>query len=164
MECNKEKTQRDFPGVPVVKTLASNAGGVGSVPGWEAKIPHACGQKTRQNRSIVAINSIKTLKKKSLLLSQLVPLSPSHTVYTSLFSISASPFCSVTQLCLTLWDPMDCNLPGSSVLGISQARILEWVTISFSRGSSTPRHRTSVSCTGRQILHHWTTREALAST
>ena len=93
-------------------------------------------------------------KKKSLLLSQLVPLSPSHTVYTSLFSISASPFCSVTQSCLTLCDPMDCNLPGSSVLGISQARILEWVTISFSRGSSTPRDRTSVSCTGRQILHH----------
>ena len=40
------------------------------------------------------------------------------------------------QLCLTLCDPMDCSLPGFSVLGILQARILEWVAIPFSRGSS----------------------------
>ena len=39
----------------------------------------------------------------------------------------------VAQLCLTLSDPMDYSLPGSSVLGILQARILEWITISFSR-------------------------------
>ena len=43
-------------------------------------------------------------------------------------------------------DPMDCSLPGSSVHGILQARILEWVAISFSRGSSWPRNRTPVSC------------------
>ena len=40
----------------------------------------------------------------------------------------------VTQLCLTLCDPMDCTLPGSCVHGILQARILEWIAISFSRG------------------------------
>ena len=40
--------------------------------------------------------------------------------------------CSVAQLCLTLWDPMDCRLLGSSVHGILQARILEWVATSFS--------------------------------
>ena len=45
----------------------------------------------------------------------------------------------VAQLCLTLCDPMDCSPPGSSVHGILQARILEWVAISFSRGSSQPR-------------------------
>ena len=45
----------------------------------------------------------------------------------------------VAQSCPTLCDPMDCNLPGSSVHGILQARILEWVAISFSRGSSWPR-------------------------
>ena len=45
----------------------------------------------------------------------------------------------VTQLCLTLCNPMDCSPPGSSVHGILQARILEWVAISFSRGSSRPR-------------------------
>ena len=45
----------------------------------------------------------------------------------------------VSQLCLTLCDPMDCNPPASSVHGITQARILEWVAIPFSRGSSQPR-------------------------
>ena len=52
----------------------------------------------------------------------------------------------VTQLCLTLCDPMDCGPPGSSVHGILQARILEWIAISFSRGSSQPRDRTHTSC------------------
>ena len=58
---------------------------------------------------------------------------------------------------------MDCSLPGSSVHGISQARRLEWVAISFSRGSSWPRDRTHVSCIGRWwVLYHWATREAHA--
>ena len=50
------------------------------------------------------------------------------------------------QWCLTLWDPMDCSLPDSSVHGILQARILELVAIAFSRGSSRPRDQTLVSC------------------
>ena len=53
----------------------------------------------------------------------------------------------VTQSCLTLCYPMDCSLPGSSVHGIFQARVLEWVAISFSRGSSQPRDQTWVSLT-----------------
>ena len=53
---------------------------------------------------------------------------------------------------------MDYNLPDSSVHGISQARIPEWVAIAFSRGSFWPRNRTRVSCTGRQILYHRATR------
>ena len=52
----------------------------------------------------------------------------------------------VTQSCPTLCDPMDCSLSGSSVHGILQAKILEWVAISFSRKSSQPRDRTWVSC------------------
>ena len=52
----------------------------------------------------------------------------------------------LTQSCPTLYDPMDCSLPGSSVHGILQARVLEWVAVSFSRGSSQPRDRTRVSC------------------
>ena len=52
---------------------------------------------------------------------------------------------SVGQSCLTLCDPMDCSPSGSSVCGILQARILEWVAISFSRGSSWPRDWTHVS-------------------
>ena len=53
--------------------------------------------------------------------------------------------CSVTHLCLTLCDPMDCSPPGSSVHGIFQERVLEWVAISSSRVSSRPRDRTQVS-------------------
>ena len=50
------------------------------------------------------------------------------------------------QLCLTLWNPMDCSSPGSSLPGILQARILEWVAMPFSRGSSWPRDQNQVSC------------------
>ena len=50
--------------------------------------------------------------------------------------------------------PMDCSLPGSSVHGIVQARILEWVSMPSSRGSSRPRDRTWVSCHGRWILYY----------
>ena len=56
----------------------------------------------------------------------------------------------------TLCDPMDCSLLGSSVCGIFQARVLEWIAISFSGGSSRPRNRTRVShvsCTGRWLLY-----------
>ena len=52
---------RDFPGSPVVKTVPSNAGGVGSIPGWGAKILHVL-QPKNQNRSNIVTNSIKTLK------------------------------------------------------------------------------------------------------
>ena len=59
---------------------------------------------------------------------------------------------TVSTLYLTLYDPMDCSLPCCSVHGISQARILEWVAISFSRGPSRLRGHTCISCIGRQIL------------
>ena len=58
-------------------------------------------------------------------------------------------------------NPKDYNLPGSSVQGISQARILKWVVISFSRGFSWPRDWTCISCIDRQILYCGATREAL---
>ena len=51
-----------------------------------------------------------------------------------------------------LYDPMDCSLPGFSVHGILQARILEWVAMPFSRGSSQPRDRTSVSCIAGKLF------------
>ena len=67
----------------------------------------------------------------------------------------------VTQLCLTLCNPMDCSLPSSSVHGFFfQARVLEWVTISFSRWSSWPRDRTWVSCTAGRCFAIWAIREA----
>ena len=60
----------------------------------------------------------------------------------------------------TLPAPWTRSQPGPSVHWISQARILAWVAISFSMGSSWPRNRTHVSCTGRWILYHWATSEA----
>ena len=63
------------------------------------------------------------------------------------------------QSCLTPCNPLDCSLPGSSVHGIFQARILEWIAISSSRGSSSPRDETLNSCIGRQILYLCTTWE-----
>ena len=64
-------------------------------------------------------------------------------------------------MCPTLCDPMDCSLPGSPVHGILQARVLEWVAISFSRGSSQPRDRTQVSCIAGRRFTVWATREAV---
>ena len=67
----------------------------------------------------------------------------------------------VAQSCPTLCDPMDCSLPGSSVHGILQARILEWVTISFSRVSSRPSDQTQVCHIGGRRFNLWATREAV---
>ena len=67
--------------------------------------------------------------------------------------------CLVAQLCPTRCDPVDCSPPGSPDHGISQARVLEWDVISFSRGSSWPRDRTCVSCIGRRMLYHGATGE-----
>ena len=70
---------------------------------------------------------------------------------------------SLTQLCPTLCNPMDCSPTGSSIHGIFQARILEWVAIFSSRGSSQPRDQTWVSCipgrffatTPQEFPGHW---------
>ena len=82
--------------------------------------------------------------------SQVCPLSLTHThththAHTRTHMHTEVKWSEVAQLCPTLCDPMDCGLPGSSFHGIFQARILEWVAISFSRGSSRPRDWTRVS-------------------
>ena len=61
---------------------------------------------------------------------------------------------------VTIWDPMDWSLPSSSIHGIFQARGLEWVAISFSRGSFRPRDWTQVSYTAGRFFPNWATREA----
>ena len=68
----------------------------------------------------------------------------------------------VAQSGLILW-PLDCSPPGSSVLGIFQARICKWVAISFSRWSSWPRDRTEVSCFAGRFFTIWATRKAISS-
>ena len=66
----------------------------------------------------------------------------------------------VAQSCPTLWNPMDYSPPGSSVPGILHARILEWVAVLFSRGSSWLKDQTRVSCTASRFFTIWATREA----
>ena len=66
---------------------------------------------------------------------------------------------SIAESCLTLCHPMDCSLPDSSVHGILQARILEWVAIPFSRGSRWSRDETQVSCIAGSLFTIWATRE-----
>ena len=68
--------------------------------------------------------------------------------------IPALVLIAVTQSCLILCNPIDYSPPGYSDHGIFQERILEWNTISYSRGSSQPRDQTCVSYTGRWILYH----------
>ena len=84
-------------------------------------------------------------------MTRLLPLRSLHTLIR---------VCLVAQLCLTLYDPMDCSLPGSSVHGDLQARILEWVAMPSSRGSSYSRDQTQVSCIAGGFFTIWATREA----
>ena len=67
--------------------------------------------------------------------------------------------CAIAHSCLTFCDPMGCSSPGLFVHGISQARVLRQIAISYSRGSSQPRDRTYTSCAsciGKQIVYHYT--------
>ena len=86
----------------------------------------------------------------------------------SMFSSECYHHCEVkwsevAQLCPTLCNPMDCSPQGFLVHGILQARILEWVPISFSRGSSRPRDRTPVSHIAGRHFNLWATQEAQPS-
>ena len=104
---------------------------------WSRKIPHATGQLSPCTTT----------------------LSPHVTSYRSPHTLEPVKKCSeVARSCLTLWDPMDHSLPGSSIHGIFQARVLEWAAISFSRGSSQPRDWTH--CIADRRLTIWATREA----
>ena len=77
-----------------------------------------------------------------------------HSASYTIFNNLAILFCCslVSKSCLTLCNPMDGSPPGSPVRGISEARILEWVAISFSRGSSRHRDWTHISCTQANSL------------
>ena len=89
----------------------------------------------------------KGIKWKALLTSQPPSTSPAEVL--------------VTESCSILCNPMDCRPPGSSVHGILQAGILEWITIPFSRESSQPRNQVQVSCLADRFFTFWVTREDL---
>ena len=80
--------------------------------------------------------------------------------FTATMNDKWSEWGEVARACPTLCDPVDCSPPGSSIHGILQARILEWVAISFPRGPSWPRDWTQVSRIAGRGFNLWTTREA----
>ena len=85
-------------------------------------------------------------------------------VCVNILTVLKLKWSEVAQSCPTLCDPMDCSLPGSSVHWILQARILEWVAISFAREYSWPRDRTQVSCIAGRCFTVWATRERSVQT
>ena len=102
--------------------------------------------------------SNSTWMNKSFILPQ-IKLSLKESLLYLIFTLSVSQRLSYSGACygcsvMSLCNPMDCNLPGSPVHGILQARILEWVAIPFSRGSSWPMDQTCISCIGRWVLYH----------
>ena len=115
--------------------LTLTAEGLGSIPNWGTKIPQT---------DCKLHSTTKKKRKKTLKCPKYQCLG--HTHVLSHFS------------CVRLFaNPMNYSLPGSSASGIVQSRILEWVAISFSKGSSRPRDQTHVSCVsciGREILSH----------
>ena len=98
--------------------------------------------------------------KSSALQTDSLPTEPSGKPLSLHYCLDGMCVCEVAQSCPTLCDPMDCSLTGSSVHGIFQARVLEWVAISFSRGSSPPRNRTPVSRIAGRCFTVWATRNS----
>ena len=74
--------------------------------------------------------------------------------FSILFECAAAAAAKLLQSCLTLGNPIVDSPPGSPVPGILQARILEWVAMSSSRGSFQPRDQACISCIDRQVLYH----------
>ena len=88
-----------------------------------------------------------------------------HLVYlfNSWWTLASFSLCACLLSHVRLFDPMDCSPPGSSVHGILQARVLEWVATSSSRRSSQPRHWTQVSRMAGAFFTSWATREAVVN-
>ena len=169
-------TDFGFPGSSDCKASACSAGDLGSIPGlgrspWRRKWqPTPVRLPGKFHGCLVGYSPWDC--KKSDMTEQLhwftgecsFPNAQQGTSYWLARAISSThlPLWSeVAQLCPTLCDPGDCSPPGSSVHGIFQARMLEWVAISFSRGSSQPRDWIQVSRIAGRCFNLWATREDL---
>ena len=144
-----------FPGGSDGEESACNAGDLSWIPGWDPLekgiATHSSilpgefhGQRSLVGYSLWGCEQLDTTEWPKLSLSTVTFILKYVCVFSS----------SIVSDSL---QPMDYSLPGSSVHGILQARILEWVAISYSRGSSRPRGGTSLSCfswIGRQIVYH----------
>ena len=133
---------RDFCGCPTIRFHTSNTGGAGSIPVRGTKIPRAAPPKKQTKKTLPSLNQGSGSDNRLVATSAEASFSSSQEIlnFFALKSVIINQEKgSVTQLCPTLCNPMDGSPPGSSVHGILQARILEWVAIPFSRGSSQPR-------------------------
>ena len=134
------RLNRDFPGGLVVKNLLANAGDLGLIPGSERSSAAGNGNPFQYSSwKIPWTEEPGGLQSGG---SQWVGGNRAHIACVVV----------VVQVRSRVWlfcNPMHCSSPGSSVHGVSQARILEWVSISFSRGSSPPMDQTCVAFIGR---------------
>ena len=137
-------SSKGFPGGSAVKNPPGNAGDMGSIPG-SGRSPQEENGNPLQYSSLekpmdrgawwATVHGITTVGQNLATKQQQQQWSSNHTPG----HISKVKESEVTQSCLTLCDLMDCSLLGFSMHGIFQARVLEWVAISFSKGSSWPR-------------------------
>ena len=110
-------------------------------------------------RDRICVSYVSCIGWQVFFLSLTLPGKPYTHIYMCIH-IYVCVHAKLLQSCPTLCDPMDYSAPGSSVHGILQARILEWVAMSFSRGSSWPGDQTRVSSIAGSFFIVWTTREA----
>ena len=104
-------------------------------------------QQPQQQYKIIQLLKVRTRTQGLGYSSKMIPFLKIKGAKSVFFNLNDNDMCAylVAQSCLTLCDPKDCSLPGSSVHGILQARILEWVAMPSSWGSSPPRYLTQVS-------------------
>ena len=165
------QSQDRFSRHPSLKSLSSP-----SASGIRAEVTKSMMEKTREPKQIYWWLELWNHRRKSKcspqwgeLIRLMTELNPEPVdrmrscppLLTSVLFISHSSVKVKLLSCPTLCNPMDCSLTGSSIHGIFQARILEWVAISFSRRSSQPRDWTWVSCVVGRRFTIWGTREVL---
>ena len=132
----------------------------------EARVPfnwsqhgQQCGRSVLKAKLVISLTVQQPLRKRGINQQKKV-----HCLKFEILVKSVLPSCVCVctaqslQLCPTLCNPVDCSPPGSSVHGIMQARIQEWVAIPFSRGSSWPRDWIPVSCIAGRFFTIWATR------
>ena len=133
----------------MIKTLSSTAGSMGSIPDWGTKILHARTGWSKNNEISFKASHVKNISLvRWVVLGWLSSARTGYIIGGNCLIVKVS----VAQSYLILCNPMDYSTPGSSVHWILQARILAWVIIPFSMGSSWFRDWTQVSCTAGRFL------------
>ena len=109
---------------------------------------------------IIIFQRIICISNNIVIIKSVIKLLGFRIIFLTPVSRSICCYCSVAELCLTLCNPMNC-VACQAPLSMGFCRILEWIAISLSRGSSQTRDWTHISCIGRQILYHRALREVI---